>query len=154
MPTSPQMQVLSKAIYEEQNITALPLELPLSPLSPSCLRVKSKIISLTTKNLSYARAGHLLGWWDLHPLPRSIPKQFSDLTQFGRIFAWGYGYVVESTALKADGSPIEIGTLVFGYLPIGTLPVDSRIQIDDTIAGQFVEISKHREKVFPIYNRY
>lgn len=96
----------------------------------------------------------MLGWWDLHPIPPPTPKQLLDPTQFGRISAWGYGIVIESTAFKADGSPIETGTLVFGYLLIGTLPVDFHVQIDDTTAGQFVETSKHREKVSPIYNRY
>lgn len=93
--------------------------------------------------------GHLLGWWDVHPLPSCIPVEFSDAKKYGRISAWGYGSVVESTV-----PGIELGSLAYGYLPIGTLPVDMEVQLDSDVPGHFVEISKHREKLMPIYNRY
>ncbi|RDL38034.1 Uncharacterized protein BP5553_05467 [Venustampulla echinocandica] len=150
----PVIQVLSRKNYEHQHLVPLPNALPLPPLSISSLRIKSTILSLTTNNLTYARVGHLLGWWGVHPLPSSIPAEFSDPEQYGRISAWGYGVVIESNACDTNGSPIEVGTQVFGYLPIGTLPVDMQIQVSASMDGQFVEVSKHRENVLPIYNRY
>ncbi|KAH6674553.1 hypothetical protein B0J14DRAFT_653851 [Halenospora varia] len=144
----PVIQVLSRNNYEEQHLVALPNALPLAKLPPSSLRVKTSIISLTTNNLSYARLGHLLGWWDVHPLPASTPEQFSDSQKYGRISGWGYGVVTEST------TTIEVGTQMYGYLPIGTLAVDLQVRVDEDVPGQFVEVSRQREKLLPIYNRY
>ncbi|KAH8685567.1 hypothetical protein BGZ60DRAFT_426056 [Tricladium varicosporioides] len=145
---TPVIQVLSRNNYEEQHLVPLPNALPLAKLPPSSLRVKTSIISLTTNNLSYARLGHLLGWWGVHPLPVSIPEKFSDTQKYGRISGWGYGVVTEST------TTIEVGTSTYGYLPIGTLPVDLQVRVDEDVPGQFVEISKQRQKLLPIYNRY
>jgi hypothetical protein len=147
--STPIIQVLSRQNYEEQHIVSLPNALPLPSLKPSSLRVQSSLLSLTTNNLTYARIGHLLGWWDFHPLPSSIPAEFSDPKAYGRISAWGYGTVVESTA-----TGIEVGTQIYGYLPIGTLPVDMKVDFDPAIPGRVQEISEHRSKLLPIYNRY
>lgn len=121
--------------------------LPALPISS--LRIQTTILSLTTNNFSYARIGHLLGWWDVHPLPPFIPAEFSDSKKFGRISCWGYGIVTDSTVPE-----IEVGTQVWGYLPIGTLPVDMSVQLNPKIPAQFREISKHRSHVLPVYNRY
>jgi hypothetical protein len=111
-------------------------------------------MSLTTNNFTYARFGHLLGWWDVHPLPRSIPAEYSDPTAFGRISAWGYGTVLESTLSGLEASKIKVGTQMYGYLPIGTLPVDMQVEINQNVPGQFFEVSEGRAKLMPIYNRY
>jgi hypothetical protein len=146
--TPPVIQVLSRQNYEDQHIVSLPNALPLPPLAPSSLRVQSSILALTTNNFSYARLGHLVGWWNFHALPSSIPAEFSDPASFGRISAWGYGTVIESTA------GVEVGTQVFGYLPIGTLPVDMLVEFDPKIPGRFQEVSEHRIKLLAVYNRY
>ncbi|KFY92512.1 hypothetical protein V498_04903 [Pseudogymnoascus sp. VKM F-4517 (FW-2822)] len=151
-PTTPTIQVLSKQNYEDQHLVALPNALPLPPLTPYSLRICTIILSLTTNNFTYARCGHLLGWWDVHPLPPSIPAEFANPQDYGRVSAWGYGVVVESTVPKGLG--IEVGTHVYGYLPIGTLPVDMHVEISADANGQFVEISPQREKLMPVYNRY
>lgn len=148
MAPTPVIQVLSKNNYENQYLVSLPNAFPLPSLSPSSIRIKSIILSLTTNNFSYARIGHLLGWWDVHPLPPSIPAEYSDPTKFGRISAWGYAEVIESNV-----SGLEVGTQFYGYLPIGTLPFDMEVKLTD-VAGQFAEVSKRREKQLPIYNRY
>ncbi|CZT00805.1 uncharacterized protein RAG0_08694 [Rhynchosporium agropyri] len=145
----PTIQVLSRQNYEDQHIVPLPNAYPLAPLSSSLIRVKPTIISLTTNNLTYARFGHMLGWWDIHPLPTSIPSQYADPAKFGRISCWGYGEVIESNV-----SSIETGTQVFGYLPIGNLPVDMKVKMNDKVNHQFFEVSKHRAHVLTIYNRY
>lgn len=147
--STPVIQVLAKNNYADQHLISLPSGYPLPPLGPSSLRIKSSILSLTTNNLTYAMIGHLLGWWDVHPLPPSIPAEFSDPQKYGRISAWGYGVVVESNV-----SDIKTGSLTYGYLPIGTLPMDMAVQMDSNVPGQFVEVSKHRENLMPIYNRY
>ncbi|KAH7356762.1 hypothetical protein BKA65DRAFT_214418 [Rhexocercosporidium sp. MPI-PUGE-AT-0058] len=145
----PAIQVLSRKNYEDQHIVSLPNAYPLLPLSSSSIRVKPTVISLTTNNLSYARFGHMLGWWDIHPLPPSIPEEYSDPQKFGRISCWGYGEVIDSNV-----SSVETGTQVYGYLPIGDLPVDMQIEINDKVTQQFSEVSKHRAHVLSIYNRY
>jgi hypothetical protein len=154
MASVPVIQVLSKQNYEDQHIVPLPSALPLPPLAPSSLRVKTTIMSLTTNNFTYARIGHVLGWWDIHPLPSSIPAQYSDPTAYGRISAWGYGTVLESTLTGAESSQIPVGTQMYGYLPIGTLPVDMEVEINKNVPGQLLEVSKGRAHLMPVYNRY
>ena len=146
--STPVIQVLSRQNYEEQHIVSLPNALPLPSLAPNSIRVTSSILALSTNNLTYARLGHLLGWWNFYPLPSSIPSEFSDPAAYGRISAWGFGTVVEST------TAIKPGTEVYGYLPIGTLPVDMRVEIDSEVPGMFVETSHHRAKLMAVYNRY
>ncbi|EEQ89123.1 hypothetical protein RJZ56_007676 [Blastomyces dermatitidis] len=148
MPT-PTIQVLCKQDFTQQHIVSIPDTEPLPPLSPSSVRVKTYIFSLTANNVSYAKAGHLFGWWDVHPLPPSIPEQFKDAEKYGRISAWGYGVVKES-----NRDDLPIGSLVYGYLPIGTLPVDLELSPSTTVPGKFHESSPARAKQFPVYNEY
>lgn len=147
--TGPVIQILSRSNYEDQYVIALPESKSLDALPPSSLRIKTTILSLTTSILTYARLGHLLGWWDIHLLPDSIPAEYADPKKFGRISSWGYGTVIESNV-----SEVEVGTQLYGYLPIGTLPVVVEVQIDPKIPNQVVVTSKHRQHVLPIYNRY
>lgn len=154
MASVPVIQVLSRQNYEDQYLVPLPSALPLPPLAPSSLRISTTIMSLTTNNLTYARYGHMLGWWDVHPLPPSIPASYSDPTAYGRISAWGYGTVLESTLSGPEASQIPVGTQLYGYLPTGTLPVDMLVEVSKDVPGQFFEISKGRAHLMPIYNRY
>lgn len=154
MTPAPTIQVLSKQNYEDDHYVTLPSALPLPSLPPSSLRIGATVISLTTNNFTYARVGHLLGWWDVHPLPPSVPEEFSDPTAFGRISAWGYGTVLESTLSGPETSKIEVGTQIYGYLPIGTLPVDMQVEVNKNVPGQFFEVSKGRAHLMPVYNRY
>lgn len=147
--TLPIIQILSRHNYEEQYLVQLPNTFPLSALSPSSIRVQTSIISLTANNLTYGRIGHLLSIWDIHPLPPSIPTEYSNPKDFGRIAAWGY-----ATVLSSNVPEIKIGARIFGQLPIGTLPLDMHVQINPEIPTQFVEVSKHREKVMSLYNQY
>ncbi|KUJ10978.1 uncharacterized protein LY89DRAFT_723476 [Mollisia scopiformis] len=147
--STPVIQVLSRNNYEEQHLVTLPNALPLPELNPSSIRVQTSIISLTANNLTYGRIGHLLSIWDIHPLPPSIPTEYSDPTKFGRIAAWGYATVLESNV-----SEIGTGAQIFGLLPIGTLPLDMQIRMNPEVPTQFFEISKHRENVMSLYNQY
>jgi hypothetical protein len=140
------IQVLKKKDYTSQHLVSIPSTLP--PLPAKCVRVKSSLISLTRNNITYARLGHILNWWDVHPLPASIPPEFSDSEVYGRISAWGYGTVVES-----DIDAFEVGSEVFGYLPIGTLPVDLKLEAS-SVEGQWIEKSPYRSHLMSGYNRY
>ncbi len=145
----PVIHILSKIDYAEQHLVSLPEAIPLAPLPESSIRVKSALICLTTNNISYARHGHLFGWWDVHPLPPSTPSALSDPALYGRISAWGYGRVMESNIAS-----VPPNAMVWGYLPIGTLPVDLRISPTQPIKDQIMENSLHRKNLWPLYNRY
>lgn len=147
--TVPVIQILNRNNYEDQHLLSLPNALPLPKLAPSSIRIKTSVLSLTANNLTYGRVGHLITIWEIHPLPPSIPAEYSDLKKFGRIAAWGYATVIESNV-----SEIELGSQVFGILPIGTLPLDMQVQVNPQVPGQFVEVSKHRENVMDLYNQY
>jgi hypothetical protein len=140
------IQVLDKKDYTSQHLVSISSTLP--PLAAQCIRVKSSLISLTRNNITYARLGHVLNWWDVHPLPASIPSEFSDSEVYGRISAWGYGTIVETNI-----DAFQIGSEVFGYLPIGTLPVDLKLE-KASVEGQWIEKSPNRSHLLSGYNRY
>jgi hypothetical protein len=148
MDPVPTIHVLEKADYTRQHIISLPDALPLPPLEPSSVRMKTSVISLTTNNFTYARAGHLFGWWDVHSLPPSIPDAFQDASKYGRISGWGYGEIIESNVPE-----IPTGKQLFGYLPIGTLPVDLEVKLPGT-KNQVLVTNSYRQHILPIYNRY
>jgi hypothetical protein len=140
------IQVLKKDDYTSQHLVPIPSTLP--TLAAKSIRVKSTLISLTRNNITYARLGHILNWWDVHPLPSSIPSEFSDPAAYGRISAWGYGTIVESNI-----DAFEIGSEVWGYLPIGTLPVDLNLEPAGA-ERQWMEKSPGRAHLLNGYNRY
>ena len=146
---APIIQVLSRKNYEDQYLVSLPNTIRLPELAPGSIRVKTSILSLTANTLMYGRIGHILGMWPIHPLPTSVPAQYSDPEKFGRIGTWAY-----ATVLGSNVSEIDIGSQVFGYLPIGTLPLDMKVQVNPEVPGQFSEISKHRENAMSLYNQY
>ena len=124
MAPAPVIQVLEKHDHTKQHLVSLPNE-KLPPLSPNSVRVRTTLFALSANNLTYARIGHLLGWWDIYPLPQSTPAPFNDASKYGCIMCWGSGQVVDST------SPLlKTGQILFGVFPIGTLPVDKEIAVD------------------------
>ncbi|KAF2501782.1 hypothetical protein BU16DRAFT_207981 [Lophium mytilinum] len=148
MSSIPSIQVLEKADYTKQHIVSLPNALPLPPLAPSSIRIQTSIIALTINNFTYARLGHLIGWWNIHLLPESIPTEFSDTAKFGRISGWGYASVIESNVPN-----VPVGHLVYGYIPIGTLPEDLEIKPAKT-TNTIICTNPHRQHAWTIYNRY
>lgn len=146
-PQSYEFQVLEKADYRKQHIQQYRDVLP--PLGDSSIRVQPCIVALTTNNITYARLGDApgLNWFAAHPLP-SKEGPYSDSTQYGRVSAWGTGKVIESTA-----DFINVGSFVWGYLPLASLPVDKRVQktIKDNV---FLETTDYRQNLMPVYNRY
>ncbi|CAO2656155.1 Nn.00g049580.m01.CDS01 [Neocucurbitaria sp. VM-36] len=149
---SPTIHVLEKANYSRHRLVALPTE-SLPPLAPSSLRLRPKILSLTTNNLTYARLGHLMGWYDIYPLPANTPAPYNNSEVYGRISAWGYAEIIESTVPE-----ITSGKTVYGYLPISTGVEDVRIEFAEhngkPIPDQIVVLDEHRQHLWKVYNRY
>lgn len=140
------IHVLNRSDYTKHTLVSLPSD-PLTPLAPSSLRIRSKIIGLTTNNLTYARMGHLVGWWDVYPLPANTPAPYNDASTYGQISAWGHAEILESTV-----PGIPAGNSVFGYVPIGTLPRD--VSVEQTgMKNQIFITSPHRQHLWKIYNR-
>jgi hypothetical protein len=147
MASIPSVQILNKRDCTEQHIVELPNE-TLPELAVDSIRVRTTLFSLTVNNITYARIGHLMGWWDVHPLPSSTPSQFNNSSKYGRISCWGTGTVIESTSAL-----VPKGMKIYGYLPIGTLPVDIKIG-PAQVKGQFWAINEHRKHLLTTYNRY
>lgn len=147
MPSSPYVQILNKSDFTEQHIVELPNE-QLPSLAKDSIRVQTTLFSLTINNITYARVGHLMGWWDIHPLPSSIPSPYNDSVKYGRISCWGTGTVVES-----NSTLILKDKKVFGYLPIGALPVDLEVG-PARVKDQFWALNDHRKHLLTMYNRY
>ncbi|KAF2000437.1 hypothetical protein P154DRAFT_522624 [Amniculicola lignicola CBS 123094] len=145
--TPPVIHVLDKVDYSKHRLVTLPSE-PLPPLAPSSLRLRSKIIGLTTNNFSYARLGHLLGWWDIYPQPTNTPAPYNKWEDYGRIAGWGYAEILESTVPE-----IPAGQSVYGYIAVGTLPFDVTIEATG-LKNQIFVTSSHRQHLWKIYNRY
>ncbi|KAE8340743.1 hypothetical protein BDV24DRAFT_164220 [Aspergillus arachidicola] len=143
-----EIQVLDKEDFCQQYIVPLQSESQLRALAPSAVRVRTETLSLTVNNTTYAKLGSHFGWWDVHPLPAAIPKGFSNPQKYGQISAWGFARVIESNYPQ-----LPVNSVVYGYLPIGTLPVDLQLSPSKD-EKQVLEVSPHRSHVLPIYNRY
>jgi hypothetical protein len=147
MSSAPVLHVLDKEDYAKHRLVCLPSD-PMPPLAPSSLRIQSKVLGLTTNNLTYAKLGFLMGWWDIYPLPSNTPEPYKDSSKYGRISSWGYADILDSTV---DGIPA--GKSIFGYLPISNLPED--VVVEQTgLKDQIIVTSPHRQSVWKIYNRY
>ncbi|KAJ1326775.1 DUF2855 family protein [Microdochium nivale] len=148
MAEVPVVQILHKHNTFSQALVSLPDELPLPPLAASSLRVRTDVFSLTSNNFTYAKLGSLFGWWGFHPLPPSTPEPYNNHSLYGRTNCWGYARVLESTFPS-----VPEGSYLFGYLPIGTLPLDLHVKPGRT-PGWLVEDSPHRVKMMALYNDY
>lgn len=144
----PVIQVLEKDHYFTQALVPLPDAVPYPPLAPSSLRLRTKLLSLTSNNFTYAKLGFLFGWWSAYPLPESAPAPYNDGGKYGRINTWGWAEVLESTH-----AGVPAGSLLWGYQSIGTLAQDVEVR-DGAVPGQIVVTSAARQGLMPIYNRY
>ncbi|KAI0870532.1 hypothetical protein GGS24DRAFT_100681 [Hypoxylon argillaceum] len=145
----PSIQILDKKDYFQQALVPLPSALPYPPLPPSSLRLRTRVLGLTVNNFTYATLGTLLHWWDVHPLPASTPAPYNDASKYGRVSAWGYAEVLDSTLPS-----VPKGSYVWGYVPLGTLPQDLEARPHPELPDQVFVTSPHRARVMPIYNRY
>jgi hypothetical protein len=146
------IHVLNKSNYSHHRLVALPEEPNPSPLPPSSLRLRPRILGLTTNNLTYARLGHVMGWYDIYPLPPNTPAPYNDENTYGRIAAWGYADILESTVPS-----ITPGHTVYGFLPISTgtetVTVEYASHNGKDIETQIIVLDAHRQHLWKIYNR-
>jgi hypothetical protein len=153
MSSSPAIiHVLDKNDYSKHRLVTL-RDAKLEPLAPSSIRIRSRILGQSTNNLTYARLGMFLGWYDVYPLPPTTPVPYNDSDKYGRISAWGYSEVVESTVPE-----ITPGQTLFGYQPITTGMETVRVAFAEhngkQISSQIVVLSEHRQHLWMVYNRY
>lgn len=148
MSEIPIIQVLEKERYFNQHLISLPDAVPYPPLGHSSIRLRTRVMSLTSNNMTYAKAGFLMKWWGVHPLPPSTPAPFNDATQYGRINCWGFAEVLDSTHPS-----VEKGSYIWGYLPIGTLAQDLVVE-KGSVPGQIFVKNDYRQDIFSMYNRY
>ncbi|OTB08265.1 hypothetical protein M426DRAFT_317379 [Hypoxylon sp. CI-4A] len=148
MAEVPVVQILDKKNYFKQALVPLPNAFPLPPLADSSLRIRTEVLSLTSNNFGYAKIGDFFGWWGVHPIPPSAPAPYNDASVYGRTNCWGYAKVLESTF-----SDVPKGSYIWGYLPIGTLPLDFQVK-QATAPNQFIATEPYRQSLLHVYNRY
>lgn len=146
---TPIVQILEKSDHRKQHLVKLSNDLPSQPLGKSQVRIRCMTISLTVNNFTYARLGDALGWWDVWPSPPSLPEPYTNTSKYGRVSAWGYSAVIDSSIPS-----LPVGAKLFGYLPIATLPEVLNLDESADVPGHYIETSSHRQHVFAIYNRY
>ncbi|KAH7094931.1 hypothetical protein FB567DRAFT_16045 [Paraphoma chrysanthemicola] len=146
------IHVLDKSDYTKHFVVDVPRS-ELAPLAPSSLRLTPKILGLSTNNFTYARLGHHMGWYDIYPLPTNTPKPYNDSKKYGRIAAWGYAEIVESTV-----PGLAVGQTLYGYYPITTGIETVRVKFAEhkgaKIASQLLVLDEHRQHLWIVYNRY
>lgn len=139
---------MDKSDYTKQHLVTLHNAYPLPPLAAGEIRIRSRILSSTTNNFTYARLGHLFGWWGFWAVIPSLPAPYNDASKYGRISSWGYCEVTESQTDK-----VSVGTKLYGYLPIGDYPEILQVTVEDE-SGHVLETSERRAGLMQIYNRY
>jgi hypothetical protein len=120
----------------------------LSSLAASSIRVETWLISLTYNNLTYARSGTLLHWWDVYPVGSSSPSPYNNKEEWGVVPAWGYGRVIDSNI-----DAIAPGSLLWGMWPTSGHTVDLCLEPIEP-KGHWTERSPHRSKLMTVYNSY
>ncbi len=93
--------------------------------------------ALTSNNVTYAVIGHLMGYWDF--FPAADPG-------WGRVPAFGHAEIIESR-----GAGLEVGTRVYGYLPMASHVVFEPGRI---ATHSFQDMAAHRQPMSDVYNRY
>ncbi|MEV6107372.1 DUF2855 family protein [Streptomyces sp. NPDC051940] len=116
-------------------VTRLAQGPPLEP-GPGQVLLRVDAFGLTANNITYARLGERLRYWDFFPAAGA----------WGRVPAWGYAEVL--AAREADVPP---GARVFGFVPMGTHLLATVNRGDG--AG-FTDRSAHRAGLPAAYNHY
>ncbi len=107
-----------------------------APLAEGEARLGVRRFGLSANNITYAVFGDVMGYWTFFPCEEG----------WGRIPVWGFAEVVES-----NRGGLEVGELVYGYLPMGTELVVRPSRIGE---GGFVDASAHRAALPSAYNGY
>ncbi len=91
---------------------------------------------LTANNVTYGVAGDQMGYWRFFPTEDG----------WGRLPVWGFADVA-----AGDVPGLEVGTRVFGYLPMGTHLL---VEPEDVTAHGFNDATGHRRGLPAPYNAY
>lgn len=140
------IHVFEKEDFSKHHLVTLP-STPNESLGPSSLRLKTRILGQTTNNLTYAKLGFAVGWWDVYPIPEHAPAPYNDRSKYATIAGWGYAEVLESTVAN-----VPVGASVFGYLYIGTGIWDVCVEKAEC-EGQYLVKNAHRQHLWKVYNR-
>ncbi|KAB8976009.1 hypothetical protein FH972_026887 [Carpinus fangiana] len=151
---SEQIHLVSKSDSSVHKTITVPSTECVTELPPNTVSVRSKLLALTANNLSYALGGSVPGlqWWDTYPIPRSVSTTFPEITSkdWGIVPAWGYCTVIASSIPS-----IKRGSELYGFVPTCSAPVDLQLcPSPDGLTGNWLELSKHREGLMNLYNRY
>ncbi|KAJ5404328.1 Protein of unknown function DUF2855 [Penicillium cosmopolitanum] len=142
------VHVVSKLDISQHATFPVPAAAGPQQLAPSSLRVKTQLITLSSNNLTYAKLGSALGWWNTYPVSPSYPAPYNDESKWGIVPAWGFASIEESNIPE-----LTPGTLLHGYWPTSAALTDLKLQAT-TLSGHWLEISDHRSQLMPLYNRY
>ncbi len=141
-------RVVHKDRYDEQHYFDVAGS-TLPSLEDSWVRVRSRLITISSMNLSYCFMGRALAWWDEVPLPPSLPTPFNDRSEYGVAPGWGVGEVIESRK-----SELPIGTPIYGHMPTSAFPFDLCLNRSANIASHWIDVSEQRKKLMSAYNRF
>lgn len=112
---------------------------PPAPLGAGEARLAVRRFGFSANNITYAVFGDVMGYWTFFP-----PAPDGD--GWGRIPVWGFAEVVE-----ANGTGLDDGELVYGYLPMGTELVVTPERVNE---HGFTDATAHRSALPPAYNGY
>jgi hypothetical protein len=135
--TSTTIHVLDRIDYTKHRLVTLPVK-NLPTLQTSSLQFCPPVLALTTNNLAYARMGHIMGWYDIYPFPSNIPEPYHDSSAYGRVAAWGYADIIESTV-----PAIVVSQTIYGFLPISTGVETMRVEFARQWRKQDTEPNRH-----------
>lgn len=134
MPISGLDLIVNRADLSETKVAKS--SFPDTPRGGTCL-LRIDHFAFTANNITYAVAPDSMGYWNFFP---------SERDGFGRVPVWGYAEVIGS------GHPqIEIGTRLYGYLPMST---HLTIQPGKINPFTMTDMAPHRQLMSPIYNQY
>ncbi|KAJ5622507.1 hypothetical protein N7528_005739 [Penicillium herquei] len=142
-----EVHVVSKQDISERATFTLPAA-ELGELSPSSVRIRPQLVSLTSNNLTYATLGTTIKWWDAYPVQENYPVPYNDSSKWGIAPAWGFASVEET---KIPNLAPE--TLLFGFWPTSAAPIDLKLE-QSTPNGHWIETSEYRQTLMPLYNRF
>ena len=109
---------------------------PAVELAPGQALLAVSHFGLTSNNITYAKFGDAMSYWDFFPAPDG----------WGRMPVWGFADVAESLA-----PGVQVGTRLYGYLPPSTHLVVAPAHVSER---GFVDASPHRAALPSAYNGY
>ena len=99
-------------------------------------RLAVRRFGFSANNITYAVFGDLMGYWTFFPSEDG----------WGRIPVWGFAEVVD-----ANGTGLDEGELLYGYLPMGTELVVTPQRVGE---HGFTDATAHRSALPAAYNGY